>query len=410
MVGALAAGNPVVIKPSELTPTCEQLFAKLIPQYFEPSCVRCVTGGVPETTALLQHGWGRIFFTGSPAVGKIVAAKAALTLTPVTLELGGKAPAYIDADTCPKNVQQIVHRILWSKTVNSGQTCAATDTLIVHESMVPALIPLMKESLRLQYGDDPSKSEYGRIVSTKHAQRLVDMVAEVEQNMDDKTTKIVTGGSKFCDASSCYIAPTIIIDPPADSKLMQEEIFGPILPVVTVKSRNEAVAFMRNMPGTPLCSYIFTSSEAVFHEINQQVPAGSSMRNDCLLHLASQFLPFGGLGSSGYGAYHGKHTFDLFSHTQPIMFRPVFRGADSNRIRFHPFPNWKRFTLLNVVVGLPGIPNLHLSVLWKSTVARIVGVLLWKFVVPEETKGMVWNMIADRVQDLAAWLRPAVVG
>jgi acyl-CoA reductase-like NAD-dependent aldehyde dehydrogenase len=221
----------------------------------------------------------------------------------------------------------------------------------------------MKKSLRLKYGDDPSKTEFGRIITEKHAQRLVALIEEVEQNMDDKRTKIIAGGSKFCNAAARYVEPTIIINPPADSKLMQEEIFGPILPVVTVKSRQEAVTFMRQMPGTPLCSYIFTKSEAVFSEINRQVPAGSTMRNDCVIHLSSQFIPFGGLGSSGYGSYHGKHSFDLFSHTQPIMVRSVFRGADIGRMRFHPFPAWKRYLLIKWVVGLPGVPNLHVSVL-----------------------------------------------
>jgi len=407
-IGALAAGNPVVIKPSELTSHCEQLIANLVPQYFESNVLQCVTGGIPETTALLKQRWGHIFFTGSEAVGKIVASAAAQTMTPVTLELGGKSPVYIDAEACPPNLQLAVDRIIWAKTVNAGQTCAAADTLIVHESMVADLVPAIKTSLNRQYGDDPSKSEFGRIVSPKHAQRLVDLITEVEQTVDDKTTKVVAGGSKFCDASNCYVAPTIILNPPKDCRLMREEIFGPILPIVTVQSREEAIRVMKQMPGTPLCSYIFTKSEAVFGEINQQLPAGSTMRNDCLMHLASQYLPFGGLGSSGYGRYHGQYSFDTFSHTQPIMFRPCFRGADFNFMRFHPFPRWKRTLLLKCVVGLPGIPNLHLSVVWKGTLLRIIGILVWKFAVPAATQAVVWNSIADRVQDVSMWLRPAV--
>lgn len=407
-IGALAAGNPVVVKPSDITPHCEQLIAKLIPQYFEPNVLQCVTGGIPETTALLKHRWGHIFFTGSEAVGKIVASAAAQTTTPVTLELGGKSPVFIDAETCPPNLQLAVDRIIWAKTVNAGQTCAAADTLIVQESMIGDLVPALKKSVQRQYGDDPSKSEFGRIVSPKHAQRLVDLITEVEQTMDDKTTKVVAGGSKFCDASNSYVAPTIILNPPKDCRLMQEEIFGPILPIVTVPSREEALQFMKKMPGTPLCSYIFTNSEAAFAEINKQIPAGSTMRNDCLVHLASHYLPFGGLGSSGHGRYHGQYTFDTFSHAQPIMFRPCFRGADFNFMRYHPYPRWKRTLLLKCFLGLPGIPNLYLSVLWKSALLRIVGVLIWKFAVPAATQAMVWNIIADRVQDVSMWLRPAV--
>ena len=405
-IGALAAGNPVVVKPSELTHHVEQLIAKLIPQYFEPSAVQCVTGGIPEVSALLQQTWGHIFFTGSESVGKIVATAAARTLTPITLELGGKAPVYVDHETCPPNLQLAVDRILWAKTVNAGQTCAAADTLIVHQAMIGELIPAIKASLLRQYGTDPSKSEFGRIVSPKHARRLVELMEEVEQSMDDKTTKIVVGGSKFCDPDNCYVAPTIILNPPKDCRLMREEIFGPILPIVTVQSRDEAIQFMKQMPGTPLCSYIFTSSEAVFAEINRHVPAGSTMRNDCLFHLASQFIPFGGLGSSGYGQYHGKHTFDTFSHAQPIMFRPCFRGADFNFLRYHPYPQWKQTLLMKCVVGLPGIPNMHFSVLWKSTVVRVLCIVIWKWLVPVELRAVVWNSLADRLENAAAWLRP----
>jgi len=405
-IGALAAGNPVVLKPSELTPAVEGLLAKLIPQYFGSDCVACVTGGIPETTALLQQAWGRIFFTGSAAVGKLVAKAGAASLTPVTLELGGKAPVFIDAATCPSDIQQVANRIIWAKTVNSGQTCAAVDTLIVEKKLLSKLLPALKRSLQVQYGEDPSKTEFGRIVSRKHAKRLVNLLQQIEQTMDDKVTKIIAGGSQLCDAEACYIAPTIILNPPADSQLLQEEIFGPILPIVTVQSRAEAVAYMKHsLPGTPLCAYIFTSSEAVFREINRQIPAGSVMRNDCLMHLSSPWLPFGGLGSSGFGSYHGKYTFQEFSHTQPIMYRPSFPGADFHMIRYHPYPFWKRWLLLNVFVGLPGIPNLHFSVLWKTTVA----ILIWKFAVPAETQAAVWSAVADRIQDLAAWIRPAVV-
>lgn len=383
-MGALAAGNPVVCKPSELTPTVEALFAKLIPEYFRPDAMVCVTGGIPETTALLEQPWGRIFLTGSPAVGKIVAKAAADTLTPVTLELGGKAPCYIDAETCPFDIDQVANRILWSKTVNAGQTCAATDTLIVHESFLPKFLPALKKSLFKMHGDNPQATEFGRIVSSRHAERLVEMISQVER-ADNKTTKIVVGGSKQCDAAARYVAPTIIVNPPADSRVMQEEIFGPILPIVTVKSRQEAVDFMRKMPGTPLCMYVFTSSEAVFQEMIQKVPAGSVMRNDCLMHLSSQFIPFGGLGSSGYGAYHGKHSFDLFSHTQPIMFRPCFPGLDLNMIRCHPFGKVKGYVMTDIVVALPPIPVLHIRFVLKTILMVITAFLLWKFL-PAEAK------------------------
>lgn len=372
MIGALAAGNPVVCKPSELTPTVEALFAKLIPQYFRPDCVICVTGGIPETTALLNQPWGHIFFTGSSAVGKIVAAAAAATLTPVTLELGGKAPCFVDAETCPKfDINLVANRILWSKTVNGGQTCAATDTLIVEESLLPKLLPALKSSLVKMFGEDPRRSELGRIVSSRHAERLVNMIAQVERS-DHKTTKVITGGSKLCDAAACYVAPTIIVNPPMDAQLMQEEIFGPILPIITVKSRTEAIEFMKKMPGTPLCLYVFTSSDTVFQDIVRQVPAGSVMRNDCLVHLSSPFIKFGGLGSSGYGGYHGKYSFDLFSHLQPVMYRPCFPGFDLNMLRYHPFGGWKGFLVTDVAVVLPSIPVLHCLFIFRILCVVVV--------------------------------------
>jgi acyl-CoA reductase-like NAD-dependent aldehyde dehydrogenase len=361
VVGALAAGNPVVLKPSELTPSVEALFARLVPQYFDRTAVVCVTGGIPETTLLLQHAWGHIFFTGSALVGKIVATAAAATLTPVTLELGGKAPCYIDKDTCPTpwDVSLMCHRILWSKTVNAGQSCAATDTLVVHESQLATLIPALLSSLKTMFGDHPKNSDFGRLVSEKHAQRLIDMLVEIEQSLDDKVTKILCGGSSQCDVAARYVAPTLIINPPWTSRLLREEIFGPILPIVTVKSRSEAIRVLRRLPGTPLSLYVFTNSKTVLEEIVQKVPSGSVIRNDCLVHLSNHYMSFGGLGSSGYGAYHGRHSFELFSHKQPIMFRPCFPGFDFNRLRYHPFGRIKAFLVCDVAIVLPSIPVLR---------------------------------------------------
>lgn len=388
-IGALAAGNPVVCKPSELTPTVAALFVTLIARYFDASAVVCVAGGVAETTALLSRPWGRIFFTGSPAVGKIVARAAADTLTPVTLELGGKAPCYIDADTCPADFELMANRIVWSKTVNAGQTCAAPDTLIVHEALLPRLLPALRKSLRGMFGDDPRATEFGRIVSPRHAERLVAMIAQVEELIArrDKTITpaseigmfVAAGGSSACDAAARYVAPTIVVNPPRDSSLMREEIFGPILPIVTVKSRRDAVDYMRNMPGTPLCLYVFTTSEAVFDRLIQQVPAGSVMRNDCLVHLSSPYIPFGGLGTSGYGAYHGKFSFDLFSHTQPVMYRPCIPGCDLNMIRCHPFGKVKGYIMTNIVVGLPPIPVLHIRFVLKAALLLVTAGLFWTF-------------------------------
>lgn len=404
-IGALAAGNPVVMKPSELTPSVETLMHCLVSRYFTHDAVQCVTGGVPETTELLQYPWGRIFFTGSPKVGKIVAAAAAQTLTPVTLELGGKAPVYIDADTCPADIQQIANRIIWAKTVNAGQTCAAVDTLVVEAKLLGTLTVALKQSLILQYGTDPRKSSFGRLVSPKHALRLVEMLQEVENDAHDKT-KIIVGGSRYCDAALCYVAPTIVLNPSPESRLMQEEIFGPILPIVTVSSRDEAFHWMRTqLPGTPLCSYIFTSSNAVFEDFATKLTSGSVVRNDCVIHLASHHIPFGGLGSSGYGRYHGKYTFDEFSHAQAQLYRPCFPGADIAMVRYHPYHTWKKWFLIDCnVIGMPfSIPNL--SWLWKLLLGYLAMLLIWAYFVPLMYKLAFQELLAVLAEAMASWLR-----
>jgi acyl-CoA reductase-like NAD-dependent aldehyde dehydrogenase len=385
-IGALAAGNPVVLKPSELAPTVGERLAQWVPHHFPPSIVTVVTGGIPETTQLLQHQWGRIFFTGSAVVGKIVARAGAETMTPVTLELGGKSPCYVDEETTnlnnPSVLRQIAERIIWSKTLNAGQTCAATDTLIASEKVIAALLPHLQEAIKSMFGTNPENdSEIGRIVTVRHAERLVALLQEVEARIvgpaastsDESTScQIVVGGSKLCNASERYICPTIVVNPPPTCRLLQEEIFGPILPVVSVPTRAAAVDYMRHvLPGTPLCLYVFTDKASVFQSIVQQVPAGSVVRNDCLVHLCSPYIPFGGLGTSGYGgAYHGKYTFDLFSHALPVLYRPYVWPSflwDWNSLRCHPFTRFKRYVTLKVVILLPAIPVLHV---------RFVGALL----------------------------------
>ena len=383
-VGALAGGNPVVIKPSELCPTVAACLQKYCHEYFDAAAVRVVQGGIPETTALLQHQpWGLVFFTGSQTVGKIVAQHAAQTLTPVVLELGGKCPCYVDGPTCPRDMRQVANRILWAKTFNGGQTCAAVDTLIVHEAVIDKLIPHLLASLRIQFGDDPYSSELGRLVSPRHARRQVELIEEIEQYIqnrkdNDTKTRILVGGSMTCRPKEGYVAPTIVLNPPTDCRLMREEIFGPILPILTVADRTSAIDMMRNkLSGTPLCLYVFTTKHAVFEEIRKACPAGGVMRNDCLVLLGNGDIPFGGLGSSGYGAYHGKHTFDLFTHSQPIMYRPCAPGLDFGMARFHPFGG--RLSIKSVLVTnmmkLPTVPALHSRFVLTS--AMIIGLVAW---------------------------------
>ena len=362
-LGALAAGNPVVLKPSELSASVSQLLQRIVPLHFEKSAVAVVTGGVPESTALLARPWGKIFLTGSPATGQLIAAAAAKTLTPVVLELGGKTPAYLD-DSTVGCMQQVANRIVWSRFLNCGQTCVAVDTVILSETLLGQFLPAVKQALREQLGDDPAAA-MGRIVSQKHAERLVKLLQQVEEvilETDDaskkKITKILVGGSKLCDTENRFIYPTVVLNPPADSRLMKEEIFGPILPIVSVKSRTEAVACMRQLPGTPLALYVFTDSEATLNEVRQQVPAGTVVRNDAVMQIASHHIPFGGLGTSGYGTYHGKHSFECFSHLQPILHRLCGPGADLGGLRYPPFSASKEWLVYTVLGRCPDIPVL----------------------------------------------------
>jgi acyl-CoA reductase-like NAD-dependent aldehyde dehydrogenase len=377
IAGSLAAGNPTVLKPSELTIAISALMHRLVTEYFDRSAFSVVLGGVPETTALLQESWGLIFFTGSESVGKIVAGAAAKTLTPAVLELGGKCPCYVD-ETAPNDLRAVANRIIWAKTINAGQTCAAVDTLIVHESIVDKLLPELVKTLEIQFGPDPAQGELGRIVSSRHAARHVEMIQQVEKAALSSTgtssanhgCKIICGGSNNCDAESGYICPTVVVNPPRDCRLLTEEIFGPILPVITVKTRDEAIQLIRDMPGTPLSLYVFTKSPRVFDEITRKCPSGSTMRNDALMHLASPHFPFGGLGSSGYGGYHGKYTFDTFSHPHMCMYRPCLPGMDFFMARYHPFGNIKGVILEKILFKVPSTPVLHVRA-WTvvSTIA-----------------------------------------
>lgn len=372
-VGALAAGNPVIIKPSELCAATAALLQKLCDEYFDPTVLKVVQGGVPETQQLLQEPWGLIFFTGSEKVGKIVAAAAAQTMTPTILELGGKCPAYVDCHHPP--LQQMASRILWAKLFNTGQTCAAIDTLVVHQDVMDSLVPALLTSLEHQYPSPRIKSELGRIVSIQHAQRLYDLIAEVEQSKD---CRILCGGTKECRVKDRYIAPTIVLNPPKDCRLAKEEIFGPILPIFTVKSEEDAISFIRQLYGTPLCLYIFSKRDAVFDRLRSACPAGGVMRNDALILLSSQEAPFGGLGTSGYGNYHGKYSFDAFSHFQSCMTRVTGPGMDFGNLRCHPFGDEmphqiedqtlkilphprsaKSWLLDTLLVLLPTIPVMH---------------------------------------------------
>jgi len=356
--GAIAGGNPVVIKPSEQAPATSNLIAKLCAQYFDHGSIQVVEGGAEVVTPLLQHSkWAKIAFTGSERVGRIVAAAAAKTLSPVLLELGGKSPCYVDYDAAPTSLHLAAQRIVWGKTWNAGQTCVCPDYLIVHENHKDRLVKELVGAVQQQFGPNVETSELGRMIQESHAARQVELIKEVEKAGGN--CKIVMGGSALCNVKDKFIHPTIVVDPPRDSRLLTEEIFGPILPIVTVKSRKEAQEFIQSMYGTPLAMYIFTNSDSVFREMVRTCPAASTLRNDVLVHFGHPALPMGGLGTSGYGNYHGIFSWRAFTHAQSQVFRPCIPTADFGGTRYHPFKGLKEKVVL-FMVELPMMPPLHL--------------------------------------------------
>jgi aldehyde dehydrogenase (NAD+) len=309
LVGALAAGNCVVLKPSEVTAHTSAALAKLVPRYLDPEAVAVVEGGVPETTALLAERFDHIFYTGNARTGRIVMAAAARHLTPVTLELGGKSPCLVDADV---DLEVAARRIVWGKFLNAGQTCIAPDYVLVHESRERELLEALGTSLREFYGDDPKRSpDLARIASDAHQQRLTKLLESGE---------VVTGG--IVDAAERYVAPTLLRNVKPDAPVMQEEIFGPILPVLTVPDMERAIDFV-NEREKPLALYLFTRNAELEQRVIARTSSGGVCVNATIWHIANPNLPFGGVGESGLGAYHGRHSFEVFSHRKSVLTKPT---------------------------------------------------------------------------------------
>ncbi|KAL6658488.1 hypothetical protein ACP70R_004074 [Stipagrostis hirtigluma subsp. patula] len=339
VIGAIAAGNAVVLKPSEIAPATSSLFAKLLPEYVDNSCIKVVEGGVPETTDLLEQKWDKIFYTGNGTVGRIVMAAAAKHLTPVALELGGKCPVIVDSDV---DLHVAVKRIAVGKWgCNNGQACIAPDYIITTKSFAPQLVDSLKRVLERFYGQDPLQSEdLSRIVNSKHFQRLTNLI-------EDKKVadKIVYGGQ--ADEKQLKIAPTVLLDVPLDSELMTEEIFGPILPILTVEKIEESIDFV-NSKTKPLAAYLFTKNKKLQDNFVSNVPAGGMLVNDVALHLANPHLPFGGVGDSGMGSYHGKFSFDCFSHKKAVLIRGF--GGEATA-RYPPYTQEKQKILRGLING-----------------------------------------------------------
>ncbi len=305
--GAIAAGNTVMLKPSELASATSALLARLVPQYLDQAAVGIVEGGPAETTVLLEQRWDHIFFTGNATVARVVMTAAAKHLTPVTLELGGKSPAVVDASA---DVRLAARRIAWGKWLNAGQTCVAPDYVLVHRSIRDAFVEEVRRAVVGFYGPDPQRSDaYGRIIDDRHVQRLLDLLSG---------GTVVVGGE--CDPADRYLAPTVLVDVDPDSALMQDEIFGPLLPVLDVDCIDEAIATIGAKP-KPLALYVFARDVAVQRAVIERTSAGGVTVNGTIVHLLNPRLPFGGVGDSGMGAYHGEAGVRVFQHRKPVLSR-----------------------------------------------------------------------------------------
>lgn len=304
LVGCIAAGNAAVIKPSEMSPATSSVIAELLPRYLDPQAFEVIEGAIPETKALLQETFDKIFFTGSAPVGKSVMKAAAEHLTPVTLELGGQCPAIVDKTA---DIKQTALRIVFAKFSNAGQTCVAPNHVFVHKDVADEFTEAVKETIVEFFGRDPHKSpDYGRIVNQRHHQRLTNLL---------HGQKIAHGGN--ADPRDLYISPTVLKDVDLSAPVMQEEIFGPILPLITVGDLSEAFNHI-SQGEKPLAAYVFTKDKAVMKQA-EKIKAGAVCINNAMLHLGVHDLPFGGVGGSGFGQYHGKAGFETFSHAKPVM-------------------------------------------------------------------------------------------
>jgi aldehyde dehydrogenase (NAD+) len=331
-IAAMAAGNTVVMKPSELSRHTSAALSEVISANFDPSYFAVVEGGVEETTALLSLPFDKIFFTGSVPVGKIVYQAAAKNLVPVTLELGGKSPLIVAPDA---NLKTTVKRLVWGKFVNAGQTCVAPDYVLVHKSIERSFLGLLKEEITK--GEFLLENDnYAQIISERHFDRLVNMI---------EPTKVFIGGNN--DRSKRFISPTVLVNVTENDKVMEDEVFGPILPVMVYENIDDAISFIKSRP-KPLSLYLFSESKSLRKKIWNEVSFGGGMVNDVLMHFVNESLPFGGVGNSGFGNYHGEAGFKTFSHFKGVIHRPTFIEFP---LKYYPFRKIK-LSLIKKALGV----------------------------------------------------------
>ncbi|XP_032401941.1 aldehyde dehydrogenase family 3 member A2-like isoform X1 [Xiphophorus hellerii] len=362
LVGAIAAGNAAVVKPSELSECSSLLLHALLPHYLDKDLYPVVTGGVSETQQLLRLRFDHIFYTGGSTAGKLVMEAAARHLTPVTLELGGKSPCYIDKDC---DVRTACRRVTWGKFVNCGQTCIAPDYILCEPCIQGQVVEFIRQTLLEFYGADPKCSpDYSRIINQQHFSRIMSLM--------EGYTPVVGGQS---DSSQCYIAPTVLKDVPPHSRLMQEEIFGPVLPIVTVSDMEDAINFI-NEREKPLALYIFCSDQKTkaIKRMIEETTSGGVTVNDVMMHYTVSSLPFGGVGQSGMGRYHGKHTFDQLSHQRACLIRSL-KMERVNLARYPP-QDRRRARRVRMALRSPLIDTSKRTLIW-AVVATILGIGLF---------------------------------
>ena len=321
LIGAIAAGNTAVIKPSESAPHTAQIIEEIISEVFPPEWAIVIQGDMKVGAALLKTQWDYIFYTGSTAVGKIVAKAAAEFLTPTTLELGGKSPCIVDG-TAP--IQKTARRIVWGKFLNCGQTCIAPDYVLVQKEYKKALVAAMIQEIEKAFGKNAKNSkDYGRIIHQKHFEKL-------EKDLDKQ--KLLYGGKK--DKDELYFGPTLVEEPALDSSLLVDEIFGPILPVLSYTTESDIDSILTKLMN-PLAFYLFSTNRRFINTMIQRYSFGGGVINDAIIHFTNDKLPFGGIGNSGMGAYHGKHSFEVFTHAKPVVKRSFWFDLPQ---RYAPYP------------------------------------------------------------------------
>ena len=320
LIGALAAGNTAILKPSEFSPNTSKIIARIIRKVFPPEYVTVVEGGVEVSTELLAEKWEYIFFTGSTRVGKIVYKKAAEHLTPVTLELSGKNPCIVDETAA---ITLAAKRIAWGKLINAGQTCIAPDYILVHKNVKKALVDGLKANINQFYGENiEASNDFARITTSKHYEELKAML---------KGQNLLFGGN-YNDEDQ-YLEPTLVDEPQEDSTIMEGEVFGPILPIISYEDESELDEYISRYPNS-LAFYVFSNNKKFQKRMMRQYSFGGGTINDVVVHISNKDLPFGGVGQSGIGGYHGKYSFDLFSHHKSIVKRGTWLDVP---LRYAPY-------------------------------------------------------------------------